>query len=90
MHVLQCVISHNMFHLLFTISGVTGTTGNPEMDAINEKFVSCFNSGDFEGVAALYHADCRLMPQGMPMVIGRERKSVFLHVSARGGIMACT
>ena len=41
-------------------------------DDINRSFVEAFDRGDFEGVAAVYTEDARIMPPGMPTVQGRE------------------
>ena len=41
-------------------------------DEINRAFVGAFGRGDFQGVAAVYTEDARIMPPGMPTVVGRE------------------
>ncbi|MFG1691628.1 YybH family protein [Gemmatimonadota bacterium] len=41
-------------------------------DFINRLFMDAFAKGDFEGVAATYTEDARIMPPGLPTVRGRE------------------
>jgi uncharacterized protein (TIGR02246 family) len=42
-----------------------------EIDAVNAKWIDCFNKGDFGGVASLYSEDATAFPPGSAMVKGR-------------------
>jgi uncharacterized protein (TIGR02246 family) len=42
-----------------------------EIEAVNAKWVECFNKGDFAGVALLYTDDATAFPPGSGMVKGR-------------------
>src|ERR1700693_4121036 len=42
-----------------------------EIEAVNAKWVECFNKGDFGGVALLYTDDATAFPPGSGMVKGR-------------------
>ena len=42
-----------------------------EIEAVNAKWIECFNKGDFAGVAALYTDDATAFPPGSGMVKGR-------------------
>ena len=43
-----------------------------EIMAANVKFMYCFDTSDFDGLAALYTEDCKLMPTGSPVLVGRD------------------
>jgi uncharacterized protein (TIGR02246 family) len=42
-----------------------------EIEAVNAKWMSFFNKGDFAGVASLYTDDAVAFPPGAPMVKGK-------------------
>jgi uncharacterized protein (TIGR02246 family) len=42
-----------------------------DIEAVNAKWIECFNKGDFSGVAALYTDDATAFPPGSAMVKGR-------------------
>src|ERR1044072_4489186 len=42
-----------------------------DIEAVNAKWIECFNKGDFAGVAALYTDDATAFPPGSAMVKGR-------------------
>src|SRR5262249_24551032 len=52
-------------------------TGSPcvreeaEIEAVNAKWIECFNKGDFAGLASLYTDDATAFPPGSGMVKGR-------------------
>jgi len=41
------------------------------IENLNERFVTAFSKGDYEGVAAMYAEDAYLLPPGTEMVKGR-------------------
>ena len=43
-----------------------------EIAAANEKFMAAFKAQDANAVAALYTEDCKVMPTGSDVVMGRE------------------
>ena len=42
-----------------------------EIRSANERFMSLFASGDMQGLSQLYTEDCKLMPPGDDVVVGR-------------------
>jgi uncharacterized protein (TIGR02246 family) len=64
----------NLFFLLalFFISLTSPAFAqNAEIEAVNAKWMSFFNKGDFAGVASLYTDDAVAFPPGSPMVKGK-------------------
>ena len=45
---------------------------SPELSAMTDRWEDALNSGDVDGIAALYTEDCRLMPPNAEMMHGRE------------------
>ena len=45
-----------------------------DIKAANDKFMAAFDSGDATGLSQLYTEDCKLMPPGSDVVMGREGK----------------
>ena len=43
-----------------------------EIAAANEKFMSAYKSQDANAVAAMYTEDCKIMPPGSDVVMGRD------------------
>ena len=43
-----------------------------DIKAANEKFMAVFGSGDATAVSQLFTEDCKLMPPGSDVIIGRE------------------
>ena len=43
-----------------------------EIAAANEKFMAAFKAQDANAVAALYTEDCKVMPPGTDVVMGRD------------------
>ena len=43
-----------------------------EIATANEKFMAAFKAQDANAVAALYTEDCKVMPPGTDVVVGRD------------------
>ena len=43
-----------------------------DIAAANEKFMTAFKAQDANAIAALYTEDCKVMPSGSDVVMGRE------------------
>ncbi|HEV7903518.1 MAG TPA: DUF4440 domain-containing protein [Pyrinomonadaceae bacterium] len=56
----------------------------------NSKFAEIFKRGDAAGIAALYTADARLMPPGVPTLSGTEAITAFWQAAMNQGIKAAT
>jgi uncharacterized protein (TIGR02246 family) len=56
----------------------------------NLKFAEIFKRGDAAGIAALYTADARLMPPGVPSLSGTEAITAFWQAAMNQGIKAAT
>lgn len=56
----------------------------------NLQFAEIFKRGDAAGVAALYTADARLMPPGVPMLSGAEAITNFWQAAMNLGIKEAT
>ena len=53
-----------------------------EIAAANEKFMSAFKSQDANAVAALYTEDCKVMPPGSDVMMGREGVVIIIKIVA--------
>ena len=49
------------------------TTGlKQEIESNNQKFMDAFAKHDPSGIAALYTEDCKIMPQGVDVMFGKD------------------
>lgn len=62
------------------------TTTPPEFAGVNDKFSAAFVRGDFDGVAATYTRDARLLPPDAAATQGRENIAAFWKIVHDSGI----
>lgn len=64
------LLSSFFLSVLIAIPGIAVADSGPEAEM--KEFISAFNSQDAAGVAALYHDDGKLLPDGRPIVSGKK------------------
>jgi ketosteroid isomerase-like protein len=58
--------------MFFAACAQQGAQPSPTIEAFAGQWETALNTGDVEGIVALYTDDCRIMPPNRPLVTGRE------------------